>query len=435
MRRLVAVLIGGMFLDGYILGIIGPVTSDMTADLGLSPLWVGLIAAGPLFGIFIGSPLGGWATDKWGRKPLFLIDMGLFVIASSLQFFAGALQFFADSAVQLFLVRLLMGVAIGGEYSIGWPLMSEFAPARLRGRLLGVTLIAWYAGFMVAFLVGHLLVDSTDLSWRVILGSSTLIAVVLFLARLGLPESPRWLIDKGRRKEALTVARRYMDSSEEISDVVHEGDHTPLPQGSVKTLFSRQYWRATLFTSGFWFCAVAPYFAIATFADSVLEQYGLSGGLAGGVGLSAVALIAVVITVLLIDKAGRRVLTVPPQWLCTALLAIIGLWAGAPPLLVLVLFLLFSFFNAIYTTLTGIYPTEVFPTEIRGIGTGFAAAVSRIGAGLGTFLLPWTMTNLGAGPTMLIAAGVAAVGAGLSQWLAPETKGKSLTETAAGYSH
>ena len=101
----------------------------------------------------------------------------------------------------------------------------------------------------------------------------------------------------------------------------------------------------------------------------------------------------------------------------------------------LALFLVFSFFNAMYTTLTGLYPAEVFPTEIRGIGTGFAAAVSRVGAGIGTFLLPWSMTNLGSGPTMLIAAGIAAVGAGLSQWLAPETKGKSLTETAAAMVH
>jgi putative MFS transporter len=173
MRRLIAVLIGGMFLDGYILGIIGPVTGVMKDDLGISDLWMGLIAAGPLFGIFFGSPLGGWATDKFGRKPLFLIDMGLFVIASGLQFFAGAAQFFVGSALQLFIVRFLMGVAIGGEYSIGWPLMSEFAPARLRGRLLGVTLIAWYAGFMIAYLVGHVLVTATDLSWRFVLGTST----------------------------------------------------------------------------------------------------------------------------------------------------------------------------------------------------------------------------------------------------------------------
>jgi MFS transporter, putative metabolite transport protein len=431
MRRLIAVLIGGMFLDGYILGIIGPVSGDMTSDMGLSELWVGLIAAGPLFGIFIGAPIGGWATDKFGRKPLFLIDMGLFVLASSLQFVAGAAQLMVDGALQLFLVRLMMGIAIGGEYSIGWPLMSEFAPARLRGRLLGVTLIAWYSGFMVAYLVGTVLVGATDLHWRVILGSSTLIAVVLFIARLGLPESPRWLWNQGRRKEARELAHTYMESFEEMTDVEHE-DTRP---GTFAMLFSRQYWRATLFTSGFWFCAVAPYFAIATFADEVLADYGLSGGFAGGVGLSAVALAGVVLTVALIDKAGRRVLTVPPQWLCTALLAIIGLWAGAPALVVLVMFLLFSFFNAMYTTLTGIYPTEVFPTEIRGIGTGFAAAVSRIGAGLGTFLLPWAMANLGSGATMLIAAVVAGFGAALSQWLAPETKGKSLSETAAGYTH
>src|SRR5689334_18806280 len=123
MRRLIAVLVGGMFLDGYILGIVGPVTGKITTDLGLTTLEVGLIAAGPLFGIFIGSPIFGWATDKWGRKPLFLFDMGLFVVAS-------AMQFFVDSAWQLFVIRLLMGVAIGGEYSIGWPLMSEFSPAR-----------------------------------------------------------------------------------------------------------------------------------------------------------------------------------------------------------------------------------------------------------------------------------------------------------------
>ena len=135
--------------------------------------------------------------------------------------------------------------------------------------------------------------------------------------------------------------------------------------------------------------------AIATFADSVLQQYGLSGGLAGGVGLSAVALAGVVLTVALIEKVGRRALTVPPQWLCTVVLAIIGLWAGAPPFLVLVLFLVFSFFNAMYNTLTGIYPGEVFPTEIRGMGTGFAAAVSvraTRGAGAGrVVLLPAAM--------------------------------------------
>nr|WP_057929747.1 MFS transporter [Burkholderia ambifaria] len=432
MIRMIMVLTGGTFLDGYILGIVGPVSGKMTADLAISPVWEGLIAAGALFGILIGSPLGGWAGDKFGRKPLFLIDMGLFVVASFMQFFVGSTQFFISLPLQLFVVRLLMGIAIGAEYSVGWPLLSEFSPSRIRGRLMGLTLIAWYAGFMFAFVVGYLLDRYTHLGWRNILGTSTFIAVALFLGRIGMPESPRWLWSKRRTEQARSVARRYMDSASDMADVEHEVAHSG---GGFAMLFSRQYWRVTLFVSLFFFCVVTPYFAIATFADTVLQKFGLGGGLAGGVGLSAVALAGSVATVLLIDKAGRRVLTVPPQWIITVILAILGIWANAPGVVVLGLFLAFSFFNAGCGTLTCIYPGEVFPTEIRGIGTGFAAAFSRIGAGLGTFLMPWSMANLGPSVTILIAAGIAAVGAGVSQWLAPETKGKSLSETASGFSH
>jgi putative MFS transporter len=432
MIRMIIVLTGGTFLDGYILGIVGPVSGKMTAELAISPVWEGLIAAGALFGILIGSPLGGWAGDKFGRKPLFLLDMGLFVIASFMQFFVGSMQFFITSPLQLFLVRLLMGIAIGAEYSVGWPLLSEFSPSRIRGRLMGLTLIAWYAGFMFAFVVGYLLDRYTHLGWRNILGTSTYIAIALFLGRIGMPESPRWLWSKSRIEQARSVARRYMNSASDMADVEHEIVHSG---GGFGMLFSRRYWRVTLFVSMFFFCVVTPYFAIATFADSVLQKFGLGGGLAGGVGLSAVALAGSVATVLMIDKAGRRVLTVPPQWIITVILAILGIWANAPGAVVLGLFLAFSFFNAGCGTLTCIYPGEVFPTEIRGIGTGFAAAFSRIGAGLGTFLMPWSMNNLGPSVTILIAAGIAAIGAGVSQWLAPETKGKSLSETASGFSH
>ncbi|WP_331573300.1 MFS transporter [Trinickia sp.] len=432
MIRMIIVLTGGTFLDGYILGIVGPVSGKMTAELAISPVWEGLIAAGALFGILIGSPLGGWAGDKFGRKPLFLLDMGLFVIASFMQFFVGSMQFFITSPLQLLMVRLLMGIAIGAEYSVGWPLLSEFSPSRIRGRLMGLTLIAWYAGFMFAFVVGYLLDRYTHLGWRNILGTSTYIAIALFLGRIGMPESPRWLWSKSRIEQARSVARRYMNSASDMADVEHEIVHSG---GGFGMLFSRRYWRVTLFVSMFFFCVVTPYFAIATFADSVLQKFGLGGGLAGGVGLSAVALAGSVATVLMIDKAGRRVLTVPPQWIITVILAILGIWANAPGAVVLGLFLAFSFFNAGCGTLTCIYPGEVFPTEIRGIGTGFAAAFSRIGAGLGTFLMPWSMNNLGPSATILIAAGIAAVGAGVSQWLAPETKGKSLSETASGFSH
>jgi MFS transporter, putative metabolite transport protein len=78
-----------------------------------------------------------------------------------------------------------------------------------------------------------------------------------------------------------------------------------------------------------------------------------------------------------------------------------------------------------------VYPGEIFPTEIRGAGVGFATAFSRIGAAAGTFILPLSVDGLGVGTTMLIAAGICVVGAVISQYLAPETKGLSLNETSA----
>jgi len=148
-----------------------------------------------------------------------------------------------------------------------------------------------------------------------------------------------------------------------------------------------------------------------------------------------VALAGVAVTVALIDKAGRRVFTVPQQWIITVVFLIIGLWSGAPPYVVLGLFLLFSFLNAMNGALTSVYPGEVFPTEVRGLGTGFAAAVSRIGAFLGTFLLPISIEQFGVSVTILAAAVIVFSGALVSQLWAPETKGMSLSETAHLYSH
>ena len=422
--RMVAVITGGMLLDGYILGIIGPVTNTIGIDLGMSTLDMGLVAAAALFGILIGSPLGGWAADQVGRKPIFLINMGVFVVAS-------AIQFVVDSSAMLFMVRLLMGIAIGAEYSVGWPLMSEFAPARLRGRLMGITVLSWFAGFMIGYTTGYVLNLTALLPWRVILGTSTFMAVILFMARIGLPESPRWLWSKGRKDEARAVAHKYLQSIDDMADMEKECAR----QGRFRDLFSEKHWRTTVFVSWFWFCNVMPYFAIATFAERVLTMYGLGGGLAGGIGLSMVAVAGVAVTAALIDKAGRRLFTVPPQWITVMIFLIIGLWSDAPSSVVLALFLVFSFLNAMNAVLTSIYPGEVFPTEVRGIGTGFAAAASRVGAGLGTFLLPIGIEEYGVATVMLVMALVVFSSAVVSQLWAPETKGKSLSETAAGYSH
>jgi MFS transporter, putative metabolite transport protein len=418
--RLTLLISGGMFIDGFILGSIGIVMPAITHDLALSAVWQGLVGASALIGIFIGGPLGGWLADKMGRRPMFTVDLAIFLVGSVAQFFVG-------EAWQLFLVRVLMGIAIGADYSIGWPLLAEFSPARLRGKLLAVLELAWYVGYLISYALGWVLTVSSAAGWHVILGLSTLPTVIVFLMRLGTPESPRWLVSRGRHAEAKRLAAEHM-SQEEQRDL--QAPSRAGQQGFGR-LFSRDYLKATFFVSTFWVCNVTPYFAIGAFSPIVLRQLGLKEGLTGGMVLNAFAVLGTALAVIFIERVGRRKLAIPPFFISAVALICVALFSHISTTVVLICFFTFSLVNAVSTTLCGVYPGEVFPTEIRGIGVGFATAVSRVGAALGTFLLPMAMNSLGIGSTMLIAAAICLVGGIVSQLLAPETQGKLLSDASA----
>ncbi len=418
--KLTTLISGGMLIDGFILGAIGIVMPAITNDLELSLAWQGLIGASALIGIFLGGPLGGYLADKIGRKPMFTIDLAIFLVGS-------ISQFFVTEAWQLFAVRLLMGVAIGADYAIGWPLLAEFAPARLRGKLLCVQEVGWYVGYLASYAIGWALTISDTANWNVILGLSTIPTVIVLLARMGTPESPRWLMSKGRTEEALALAEEYM-SPDERADLGAKYEGKKLGFAS---LFSPDYAKATIFVSVFWICLVTPYFAIGTFVPTVLEHLGLEDGLTGGLAINAIAVGGTLIAVALIEKVGRRKLAIPPFAIATTALFIVAFFWNVSPVVTVVCFLTFSLANAVSTTLTGVYPGEVFPTEIRGVGVGFATAASRVGAAAGTFLLPLSMEAYGVTTTVLIAGGVSFFGLIVTYFLAPETKGKLLSETSA----
>jgi putative MFS transporter len=133
---------------------------------------------------------------------------------------------------------------------------------------------------------------------------------------------------------------------------------------------------------------------------------------------------------LVVERVGRRPMVIVCFWVTAVMLIVVGGWSMAPGAVVVACFAIFSLFNAAQGDLTGVYPSEVFPSEIRSTGVGFSAAISRIGAAAGTFLLPVGISTIGIGASMLVGAAICVVGGIISHLWAPETTGRTLTRTA-----
>ena len=419
-RRLNFAAAWGEGLDGFDLGVISVALPFITKALGLTPVEAGLIGASSLIGIFVGAPLAGFLTDRYGRRLLFLVDVIAFIVL-------GLAQGIVTDGIQLFVIRVLLGVAIGAEYSIGAAMLSEFAPAKGRGRRLSGLLVGWYGGYLIAVVVAYVLIDGLGISWRWALACSALPALVTAIVRIGFPESPRWLLMHGRGREGREVVDRYLGGDRYFEQENFGSEE----ERRTASLFRGENLKRLVFLSVFWACNVAPYFAIFTFAPTVLKTLKLSDPAVGTIFVNALAAIGAVVGMLSIERIGRRKQAVPPWWIMAGALAVIGLWAGAPGWVIVLCFAVFSFLNALSGNLTAVYPIEILPTPVRSSGVGVAAAVSRVGAAIGTFLLPVGIDTIGTGACMLIAAAVCVVGGVVSQLMAPETTNRDLVDTSS----
>lgn len=418
LRRVNITCAWGEGVDGFDLGILSVTLPLIVVGLGMSSFEAGLIAASSLIGIFIGAPLVGLLTDKFGRRTLFMIDLVLFVAL-------GALQAVVTEPWQLFVVRVLLGVAIGAEYSLGGSMLAEFVPAHGRGRRVAAMIVCWYGGYLIAVVTGFALVELAGMSWRWVLATSVIPAIVTLILRVGLPESPRWLMNHGRPEQARAIVERYLGPAyfqDEKMGAEVERD------GGIRAVLRGENGKRLAFCSLLWACNVAPYFAIFTFAPVVLAALDISNPTAGTIAVNSMAALGALIGMLTLEKAGRRVQVISAFWVMAAALGVIGLWGSAPGMVVVLCFAVFSLFNAAQGNLTVVYPSEILPTEVRATGIGIAAAFSRLSAAAGTFLLPIGLERIGVGPCMLIAAGVAVTGGLISHVMAPETTGKALTE-------
>lgn len=415
---------GGSFVDGYVLSIIGIAMTQLSPALGLSSFWEGMIAAAALIGIFFGGFIGGTLTDLLGRRLLYFVGPTLFVVGS-------LMQYWVESAVMLFALRFMVGVAVGIEYPVATSFLVEFLPKNHRGPRLASLTILWFAGAAAAYIVGELILQfgGAD-AWRLALSSTAVVGALLFILRIGTPESPRWLIKKGRKAEAERIIKQVYGPRFGLRNLPEQAENGKL---SFASLLHSGYGRRMAFVTIFWTCSVIPVFAVYAFAPKVLQALHFNGSWAsyGSVTITMLFVVGCIIATKLVNKMGRRKLLIHSfLWSGIALLLLSWL-RDSSSLSVLVMFGAYALFIGGAQVLQLVYPNEIFPTEIRAGAVGMGTSLSRIGAAVGTWLVPISLQSLGIGDTMYIAAAITFVGLTASWFMAPETRSLNLNDAAA----
>jgi len=438
----------GGFLFGYDTAVISGTIAQVTQLFQLDALQQGWYVGCALVGSIVGVLFAGILSDKLGRKLTMVISAVLFSTSA----LGCALS--ADFA-QLVVYRIIGGVGIG-VVSIVSLYISELAVAQYRGRLVSLYQLAVTVGFLGAYLVNYQLLawaeSGTQLSvdwlnkifitevWRGMLGMETLPAILFFIIIFFIPESPRWLIVRGKELKAVNILEKIYNSITEAKSQLNETK-------SVLTSETKSEW-SLLMKPGIFkaviigVCiAILGQFmgvnAVLYYGPSIFENAGLSGGdsLFYQVLVGLVNTLTTVLALVIIDKVGRKKLVYYGVSGMVLSLVLIGLYflfgdsLGVSSLFLLIFFLFYVFCCAVsICAVVFVLLSEMYPTKVRGLAMSIAGFALWIGTYLIGQLTPWMLQNLTPAGTFFLFA-VMCVPYMLIVWkLVPETTGKSLEE-------
>ncbi len=433
-RKLLVVSGLGWLFDSMDVGIISFVVASLAIEWKLAADQVAwLISLGTL-GMLFGASVAGTLADRFGRKPMFQSTLLIFSIATGL---CGIAWNYAALAG----FRFFVGFGLGGELPIASTLVSEFSPARLRGRMLVLLESFWAYGWVLAALIAFFLIPS--FGWRIAFFIGAVPAFYVFVLRRSLPESPRFLLSKGRATAAEDVVR-MVERSAGVRPPREAGRQAlissvaavkPRERGAMerfRELWSSRYLRRTVMLWVLWFTIVYAYYGIFTWLPTLLSE--------GGRGLTKSFAYVLIITVAqipgyfsaayLVDKIGRK-WTLAPYLFLTAVGAFFFRNAGTEPM-ILFWGCFLSFFNLGAWGVVYTYTPELYPTRVRATGAGWAAAFGRFGGFLAPLVVGQIVASQGMGfeTVFLMFSIVLLVGAINVLLLGEETKGRTLEEIA-----
>jgi putative MFS transporter len=430
-RRLLVGSGMGWALDAMDVGLISFIIAQLTVQWKLSPNEASYIASIGFVGMALGATLGGLLADRLGRRQVFaltLLGYGAFTGLSALAWSVGALIVF----------RFLTGLGLGAELPVASTLVSEFAPPRIRGRIVVILESFWAIGWTLSAVIGFLVVPRGDNGWRWALALGAIPALYAVIVRMRLPESVRFLESRGRYAEAEQVVQRFERSagSERVPlpqrDAIGpetEGSAAPAQSfgARIAALWARPLRRRTAAIWLVWFFVNFSYYGAFIWLPSLLYASGFS--LVRSFGYTLLITLAQLpgyaVSALLVERWGRR------RTLATFLVgsaAAAGLFAAASgTAMVLTAGMLLSFFNlGAWGVLYAVTP-ELYPTRLRGTGSGWAAGVGRIASVLAPLAVPVLREAGGTGLLFAVFAAVFVVAALVSLAL-PELSGKALAD-------
>jgi putative MFS transporter len=411
----------GWALDAMDVGLISFVMAALAKEWRLDAGTLSWIAAVGFAGMALGASLGGLLADRIGRRQVFAITLLVYGLATG----AAAL---AWSVAALLAFRFLIGLGLGAELPVASTLVAEYAPARIRGRVVVVLEAFWAVGWLAAAIVGFLVVPVREGAWRWAFAIGAAPAVYAVVVRRSLPESVRFLERHGRVAEAEEAVRTFERAAgvAPVASPVAPAEPVPRPGA----LWQAGLRRATAALLLAWFCVNFAYYGAFIWLPTLLVTAGFS--LVKSFGFTLLITLAQLpgyaAAAWLVERVGRRG-TLAGFLVGSAVAA--GLFGvAASDAAVLAAGLLLSFFTlGAWGALYAVTP-EVYPTLLRATGAGSAAGFGRLASILAPLAVP-PLRVLGGNPLVFGVFAAAFLVAAVAGWLLPERRGQQLVEEAA----
>ena len=397
-RSAIVAAVGGLIF-GFDTAVISGANAAPQVQFNLDDGGLGATVAIATVDTIVGALIGGRSADRFGRRKLLFFSGILYIL--------GALgTALAPSRLVLMIFRFVGGLGVGLSSVCAPIYTAEIAPAKVRGRLVGLVQFNIVLGILVAYLSNYIvaqIVHDPQIAWRWMLGVMVVPSVLFLVFLVAVPETPRWLMARGHEEKAIAISRRLCNTVEESDEQIQEIRDQLAAAGSQATLsqfFTRRYFKviALAFFIAM-FNQLSGINAILYYAPEVMKQAGAddNAALLMSVGVGLMNLIATMAALTVIDRIGRRSLMIVGSigylvsmgFLTAVMFMFQGHFNSTSSTLVLIGLLVFIAAHAFgQGSVIWVFISEIFPTRVRGLGQSLGSLTHWVFAAITTYAFP-----------------------------------------------